>query len=237
MPNPASTTDPQERSPRAPAGPGTMLDSLLGLLQLPHLYVLSQRLFGGAAVRRDCLEALDPRSGQRLLDVGCGPAYYLPWIAPGVDYYGFDTEARYIAWARARFGARGTFFCEAFAEKHLETLPRFDKVLLLGLLHHLDDRDADTLLDLVARALGPGGRVVTLDTCFDARLSPLARWIARHDRGRHVRSGEAFAAMAERRFLRVDARLVGEDQPLGVGLWRMTLGEPRPAASSHASGS
>ncbi len=143
--------------------------------------------------------------------------------------------ARLPAVVRRHFGHRGTFFGEAFADRHLPLLPRFDGVLLLGLLHHLDDRDADALLALVARALAPNGRVVTLDTCSDPRHTPLARWISQHDRGRHVRTGEAFVALAERRFGRVEAELAGEDLPLGVGLWRMLLADPRPPQATHGS--
>ena len=210
-----------------------VLDSLKALLGHPRVYVLSQHLSGGAAIRRRCLKELDAKRGERILDIGCGPAYYLPWLDAGVEYWGFDTEARYIKSARERFGARANFTCEIFSDAHLDSLPRFDGVLLLGLLHHLDDGDADALLARVGAALAHGGRVVTLDTCFDDRLTPLARIVARHDRGQYVRSTDDFTTMARKHFASVDGRLIGEDMPLKIGLWRMVLRVPVGATTAQ----
>ena len=47
-----------------------------------------------------------------------------------------------IAVARARFGEHGRFFAEPYTDAHRRELAPFDKVLLLGLLHHLGDADA-----------------------------------------------------------------------------------------------
>ncbi|HZO17255.1 MAG TPA: methyltransferase domain-containing protein [Polyangiaceae bacterium] len=191
----------------------------------PSLYNLSQRVLGASEARYRCLDELDARPGQRVLDVGCGPAYYLERLAPGVEYHGFDTDERYIGWATDRFGARARFYCDTYGERHLAELGHFDRVLLMGLLHHLDDREANALLALIARALAPGGRVVTLDTCYDDRLSSLERWLASQDRGRHVRETRAFDEMASRHFQNVRGNLIALRMPMR--LWLMTMSERR----------
>ena len=161
-----------------------------GVLGHPAVYIAFQRLVGGAAAREAGLQALAPRAGERVLDVGCGPAYYLDRL-PSCEYHGFDTDRRYVEWARQRFGHRASFHAEEYGEAHRQALPKFDAVMLMGLLHHLDDAAAGGLLDLVARSLAPGGRVVTLDTVHFQGQSTFSRWLADHDRGEHVRPERA----------------------------------------------
>ena len=83
-------------------------------------------------MREECLRILATKEGHRVLDVGCGPAYYLADM-PTVDYHGFDTDARYIEHARHRFGDRGHFYCEPFTGEQAERLGTFDRVMLMGL--------------------------------------------------------------------------------------------------------
>ncbi len=162
-------------------------------------YILLQRAVGADRLRHHCLRRLDAKPGERILDVGCGPAYYLDHL-PGVEYVGFDTSQRYIDYARQRFGPRGEFFCEEFGPRHVRDLPPFDAVLLMGLLHHLDDGACDALLSLLAEAIRPEGRVVTLDTAFTEDQGLISRWMARNDRGEFVRTPEAFRKLASQHF-------------------------------------
>lgn len=197
------------------------------LLGHPAIYIAAQRALRAARPRYQSLDELDVRPGHRVLDVGCGPAYYLDALPAGVEYHGFDTDARYLDYARRRFGARGTFHHGIYDEAARQRLPRFDRVLLMGLLHHLDDAQAHELLGLLVRSLAPDGVVVTLDTCLDRELSSLQSFLARQDRGRFVRDTAAFRALAGAHFQRVDGRLLDRHAP--VRLYLMKLREPRSA--------
>jgi SAM-dependent methyltransferase len=193
------------------------------------LYVLSQRLVGADLAREQCLTALAPREGQRILDIGCGPAYYLGAL-PRCEYHGFDTARAQIASARRKFGSRGTFYDEPYTAAHLERLAPFDGVLLLGLLHHLNDQECDDLLRLVTRSLRPEGRVVTLDTAYFEGQSALAAAIARRDRGKFVRPVAEFRAMAERAFEKVETRIVGDTLRMPASHYMMVLERPRTSS-------
>jgi SAM-dependent methyltransferase len=61
-----------------------------------------------------------------------------------------------------------------------------------GVLHHLSDAEASELISLAARALKPGGRMVTRDGCYEERQGRLARLLLENDRGRHVRTLPAY---------------------------------------------
>jgi SAM-dependent methyltransferase len=201
------------------------------ILRHPAAYILAQRAVGADRARDLSLEALAPAAGQRILDIGCGPAYYADRLPP-CEYVGFDTDAVYIGHARRRFGGRpGTsFFAEPYTEAHRERLPPFDRVLMMGLLHHLSDDDAEGLLDLVARSLAPGARVVSLDTVLFEGQSGFSRLLAKNDRGDFVRYPSGFLALARRRFARVEDRIVGDTLRIPSSHFLMVLSDPRPGA-------
>jgi SAM-dependent methyltransferase len=172
------------------------------LLEKPALYELFSRVVGAQSSRETFVKTyVRPRPGDQILDVGCGPADILDHL-PGVDYFGFDISPSYIESARKRFGERGQFFCERVSEARafLDREGRFDIVLAIGILHHLDRDEALDLFRLARRALKPGGRLVTLDPCYAPGQSPVARYLAARDRGRFVRNEEAYRDLARAEF-------------------------------------
>lgn len=195
------------------------------ILETPLVYVAFQKLVGGAKMREICLAMLAPKPGERILDVGCGPAYYLNDL-PKVEYFGFDTEGRYIEHARARFGDRATFYNEEYTRQHAARLGKFDGILLMGLLHHLDDATAHELLAVAADSLRPGGRVVALDTTVHAGQSWWEHKFAMGDRGEHVRSPEAFSALGKAHFSDVQGQLRPRGSWVPDCHWIMTLRSP-----------
>lgn len=192
------------------------------------LYVFSQRLVGADLARSQCIEALDARPGDKVLDIGCGPAYYFDALPP-CEYYGFDTDSRRIELARTKYGSRGIFRDEPFVEKHAQEYGPFDKVLLLGLLHHVDDEVAADLLDLIARSLRPNGRVVALETAFFDGQSKLARLIAKNDQGDFVRTLKAYDKLVGASFGKVQSRTVGDTWRMPASHYMMILEEPKTA--------
>jgi SAM-dependent methyltransferase len=200
------------------------------ILDHPSVYNFFQRAVGAHRVRELSIDALAPLPGDRILDVGCGPAYYMDRL-PSCDYHGFDTDSAYIAYARRRFGSRGRFHDQPYTEEHRAALEPFDRVMLMGLLHHLDDDACHALLDLVARSLAPGGRVVTLDTVLFEGQSRLSRLLARNDRGAFVRSPAAFLALANQHFGEIEQRSLGDTWRIPSAHFLMSLSDPHPSAT------
>lgn len=171
-----------------------------GLLAHPRFYSLFRRLVGRDTARAVyAREHLRVAPGQRVLDIGCGPADILAFL-PGVRYEGYDISPQYIERARQRFGARGEFHCRAVDDSLPVPAGGFDVVIAHGLLHHLDDDQARALFRVARRALKPAGRLVTFDGCFSKDQSAAARFFLRLDRGRHVRTREAYEALARAEF-------------------------------------
>jgi len=172
------------------------------ILALPGAYRFVAALLRPRQAPIFAHEYVRARPGDRILDVGCGPGTLLAELPAGIYYVGFDKSEPYVRAARARFGDRGSFFCRTVDRSVVDELGAgsFDLVIAHGVLHHLDDAEADEFFVLARRALTPGGRLITADGCYVAGQSRMARYLLARDRGAHVRTEEAYRVLAARRF-------------------------------------
>lgn len=178
------------------------------VLSHPSIYNALQLMMGAHQGRkRFVANFVRPFPGMKVLDVGCGPADILAYM-PDVDYSGFDIDDDYIDQAHKKFGLRGKFHCKQLQMSDLASLPSFDIVLAIGLLHHLDDTVAVNVMQLAAKALKPGGRLLTIDPCLDPSQNPIARLLIRGDRGQNVRDKAGYEELASAvfEFPRIEVR-------------------------------
>jgi SAM-dependent methyltransferase len=166
------------------------------VLSHPLVYKTFQKFMGPPTTRRNFVaEFIRPQAGMKVLDIGCGPADILDDL-PAVDYHGFDISPAYIKSAQARYAGRARFTCKLLEQDDLASLPKFDVVLALGLLHHLDDDQATAFLRLAAGALQPGGRLVTIDPVLEPGQNLVARFLVKRDRGQNVRGRAGYECLA-----------------------------------------
>lgn len=183
-------------------------EKLARILSLPAGYRLLRRAVGGGDLWRAYLdEYVKPIPGEKVLDIGCGPADVLRHL-PQVDYTGLDYSQKYIDSALARFGGRGRFWCSDVSRVALE-LERgtFSLALATGVVHHLNDQQAADLFGLARLALGPNGRLITFDGCYVPGQSRVARWMLAHDRGKFVRARAEYERLASAAFSKVEGHL------------------------------
>ncbi len=189
------------------ASRNALIAALTAILESPAIYLAYQHLVGGIRARRVSIrEHVRPVTGMTVLDIGCGPGYALQCF-PNPQYFGFDISPQYIGHANRRFNPPGKFFCQYFDESALEWLPRVDAVLLMGVLHHLDDATATALLGLANRAMKPTGALYTLDGCYQQGQSTLDRFFLDKDRGEHIRTEPEYRKLASGVFQRVKATI------------------------------
>ena len=117
--------------------------------------------------RRELVRAaLGACPGDRVLDVGCGPGFYvtelLEMVGPGGAVVGVDGSGDMLAVAAKRAGGHGNV---GFHEADATSLPvpdaGFDRALCVQVLEYV--RDVPAALREMRRALRPGGRVVVWD--------------------------------------------------------------------------
>jgi arsenite methyltransferase len=116
--------------------------------------------------RRLVHEALGAQPGERVLDVGCGPGFYvselLDRVGPEGSVVGIDASPTMLAVAAHRNEGRPNV---SFHESNATSLPvedgGFDRALSVQVLEYLTD--VEPALRELHRAVRPGGRVVVWD--------------------------------------------------------------------------
>ncbi len=79
---------------------------LTSILEIATAYTLFQKFVGSSSCHKTyARDYVRPRMGDRVLDIGCGPASILEYL-PGVEYVGIDLSPKYIKAAQNRFGNR-----------------------------------------------------------------------------------------------------------------------------------
>ena len=140
---------------------------LLRWLKVPFLYNLFQGVVGGNALRRRIIQNhARARPGDKVIDIGCGPAQALQSL-PDVEYLGLDINPDYIAFAMRTYGDKGTFVVGD--TRSLRGDSRFkdaDIVIAIAVLHHLDDEEAADCIRFAYDALKRGGRLICHDPCW-----------------------------------------------------------------------
>jgi hypothetical protein len=93
-------------------------------------------------------------------------------------------------------------------------------------LHHLSDEQCTGLLNLAASVLSPGGRVVSVDTCFEPTQGRISRWMSANDRGEYVREPMEFEKLALQSFGQVDGSVINDVTHVPASFWMMRMTAP-----------
>ena len=180
------------------------------ILESPTVYDLFENMVGAHKMRmyfiRTCVR---PFPGARILDIGCGTGTILDYLPENVEYVGYDLNAQYISLAQRKRSGRGDFICARVDEIPVPTEEdnRFDFVLAIGILHHLNDNEAATLIRAAYHHLKPGGHLASIDCCYHSGQSRLAKFLISRDRGKAVRTPAAYKKLVSSHFSPVDTSI------------------------------
>ena len=144
---------------------------------------------------------IKPQNGDKILDVGCGPAAILA-LLPDCDYTGVDFEEHYIQQATEVYAGRQNcrFLKKDVRDLTADETGKYDIVISAGVLHHLDDDIVRGLVNTSHTLLKPGGRLFTLDPARTEDQHPIARLLVSLDRGRHIRQPVGYKALVATAF-------------------------------------
>jgi SAM-dependent methyltransferase len=167
------------------------------LLKFQPAYDFYQNIVGGVSYRNSIVETLASLGKPAYLDLGCGTATIAKKLNSSTRYIGIDNSDNYLK------KARGTFPQHQFFNKNLGQenwnigLGEIGSTVAtgLGLLHHLDDRDAIIFLESCRSVLDKDSLLFTVDPVIVNDTSSIARWFAMNDRGKFVRKPEQLEKM------------------------------------------
>lgn len=187
------------------------------------LYDPMVKLLGGDAAREQLIEQAAIRSGQRILDVGCGTGSLLVQLKrryAEAEAVGLDPDPRALARAR-RKGRRAGFMYQldhGFADELPYADASFDCVVSSFMFHHLEDADRSRMLGEVRRVLKPGARLHLMDFVKADSHSGAHAWMRWLHSGHRLKDNSASrirelmreAGLSDARQVAVRAMLLGD---------------------------
>ncbi len=134
--------------------------------------------------------------GEKVLDIGCGTGEFSVFFNPD-DYIGVDIEKKYIEYAQNNYKGK---FLVVDANRLPFVDGAFQKVVIVGVLHHLDDKTSGRVLDEAKRVLAPNGEFLLMEDVERPSNSFLTRLIHRLDNGRFIRTKYGYEKVIGGRF-------------------------------------
>jgi cyclopropane fatty-acyl-phospholipid synthase-like methyltransferase len=169
------------------------------VLELNFIYDFYQNVVGGVNYRNSYVQEILEHNGEssNILDLGSGTSEIVEVFSEKHNYIGLDYSSEYLAKAKKRENNCSSFQVFKYdlsksgwseiVRNNVEKKKSIDAIAL-GLLHHLDDQSATTLLKEVHDTIQENGSVYSVDPIITKDTTQIAKWFAKNDRGRFVRS-------------------------------------------------
>ncbi|MBI2045839.1 MAG: class I SAM-dependent methyltransferase [Parcubacteria group bacterium] len=177
----------------------TVKQAIHALSQNPRIFIFLRRIlennFKGerSVLKKYFVCAPD----ERVLDIGCGTGEFSVFFNPEM-YTGVDIEKKYIDYAKKNY--KGTFLAG-----DATTLPfkdgSFQKIVIVGVLHHLDDETSGRVLKEMSRVLAPNGELLIMEDVNRSDNNVITRLLHRLDNGEFIRDKEGYEKLLSERFL------------------------------------
>ncbi|CAN5569604.1 hypothetical protein BH10CHL1_BH10CHL1_40070 [soil metagenome] len=126
--------------------------------------------------------ALSLRGKRQVLDIGCGFGLfgcYFSSLYPEISYYGIDLDQKRVDMANQaakRLGLKNaSFHCGDARTLMLEK--QFDAIMMIDLLHHIDESAKEKLLATCASQLVTDGRLIIKDVTTHPFKEILFTWL------------------------------------------------------------
>jgi hypothetical protein len=82
-------------------------------------------------------------------------------------------------------------------------LPKFDCALLLGLVHHLNDKEFITTIRLIKNSLKKNGKILILDNLIVKNQNFVSRFLIENDKGDNIRSLDQYKIILNKYFSKI----------------------------------
>jgi SAM-dependent methyltransferase len=165
-------------------------------------YGLFQNIVGSDRSTQQLVDTyLGDTTGLEIVDIGSGVSHILEFIRPA-KYTAIEPNISYLDSASNKFKNRVTPVNLGVGDPRLEDLSlKADVVLILGVLHHLDDSLSKECLRLAKRCLrDKNSKVLILEAALTPKQNLIARLLIKNDRGKNVRTREGYEGLIKSEF-------------------------------------
>lgn len=158
---------------------------------------------------RKVSQLIDPKPDSRILDIGCGPSQILDHLDTYGSYTGVDENNDHIDYAARKYNGRSNtrFLCGNVLETEIPETDKFDRVLMLGFMHHLPDTACNQLLLNIKSRISGNGFLLTFDPVL-TRHHLISNMLCKLDRGRFVRDKDGYLELLSNNFEVIDTRII-----------------------------
>ena len=170
------------------------------LLDRAAIYTYMMNKLSTKAGKEFVREFVDFYEGCWVLDIGCGPANILKGVSFGINYTGIDLNPEYITTATRNFSEIGNFYVMNVEDLSSKFNERYDRILVLGTLHHLSNEQIEELLRVASTLLKENGVLVTHDPIRSNKQNLISRMLMDLDRGKHIRQIAEHISLFEKYF-------------------------------------
>ena len=118
---------------------------------------------------------------ERVLDLGCGTGEFSPYFSKS-KYVGIDIDPKNITYAKKHY--KGEFLVADARQLPFKN-ESFDKVLVVGVFHHLSTDDCQLVFKEMKRVLKKDGKVLIMEDTRSKRL--IVRILQSVDQGAYIR--------------------------------------------------
>ena len=177
------------------------------IFSYPIFYSLTQKIMSGVSTRALLVKNVINKNA-KVLDIGCGTAKIIESLPPLVDYYGYDISKKCINYAKKKYKSKtNNFYCKKFNIKEINKLPKFDFILLFGIMHHLDDEELYTIFPILKKTLKKNGTLITCDPIFKKKQNIIANFLVKSDVGNNVRYKSGYLKLLKKHFNKINSKI------------------------------
>ena len=153
-----------------------------------HLFVYLRKIieFNFIYIEKILKKEINNRSKKiKILDIGCGSGEISRFFN-NLDYIGIDVNPDYIEFARKIYKKN---FEVMNAQKLRFKKRYFDYVVIIGVLHHIDDKNCNLILNEIKRVIKDTGKIIIIeDVNTQSKIDLLGNIIRKLDVGEHIRT-------------------------------------------------
>ena len=170
-------------------------------------YRLTQIIMSGVSFRNNFAKNVIKSENNYILDIGCGTADILESI-PNNHYYGFDISKNYINYAKNKFFSKNYyFFNKKFNKNTIKKLPKFDFIILFGILHHLSNIEIENLFFNIKKVLKNNSIILIVDPVLIKKQNIISKLLIKLDRGKNIKNFNEYNTTLKKYFRKISYKI------------------------------